>query len=459
VRVGELPPTRHGGAADEGARYTRAMRIVDIIERKRDGGANTRAELEALVLGYTRGAVPDYQAAAWLMAVCVRGMEPDEVAVLTEIMAASGRQLDLSSVGRPVADKHSTGGVGDKTSLVVAPLVAACGVPVGKMSGRGLGFTGGTIDKLESIAGLRVELSGDDFVTQLRQEGIVLSGQSAELAPADGKLYALRDVTGTVPSIPLIAASVMSKKLAAGADAILLDVKVGNGAFMRHESEARALAETMLGIGRAAGRRVAAFVTDMSQPLGCAVGNALEVREAVETLAGPGPADLRALAVRLAAGMLVLADAAPTLEAATTRAETVLASGAGLDALRRLVRAQGGDAAYIDHPERLPHTQHVETVPAERDGWIAGLNALDVARAAMALGAGRARKGDRIDLAVGIVLRAKVGDAVERGGPLAEMHTDDAHTASHARDMITRAYRIEPSRVQPPRLVHTVLGL
>src|SRR5215472_8375758 len=276
------------------------MRVVELIEKKRDGGTHSREELEALVSGYVRGDVPDYQVAAWLMAVCWRGMQADELADLTQVMAASGEQLDLSSIGRPVADKHSTGGVGDKTSLVVMPLVAACGVPVGKMSGRGLGFTGGTIDKLESFAGIRLDLDAAAFVRQLREVGLVITGQSADLAPADGKLYALRDVTGTVPSLPLIASSIMSKKLAAGANVILLDVKMGSGAFMREADAARALARAMVDIGHAAGRRMAAVVSDMSQPLGRAVGNALEVSEALDTLEGHGPPEFQAFALELA---------------------------------------------------------------------------------------------------------------------------------------------------------------
>lgn len=283
------------------------MRIVDLIEKKRDGGAHSRAELEAIVLGATRGDVPDYQLAAWLMAVCWRGMAMDELATLTQLMAASGQQLDLSSLGRPVADKHSTGGVGDKTSLVVMPLVAACGVPVGKMSGRGLGFTGGTVDKLECFTGIRVDLPADAFVRQLSEIGIVITGQSADLAPADGKLYALRDVTGTVHSLPLIASSVMSKKLAAGADVIVLDVKCGSGAFMPERDDARALAGAMVAIGTAAGRRVAAVVSDMGQPLGRAVGHALEVAEAIDTLEGHGPGRFQEFAVELAATIVDLA--------------------------------------------------------------------------------------------------------------------------------------------------------
>src|SRR5918912_226332 len=307
--------------------------MVDLIEKKRDGGAHSRDELEALVGGYVRGEVPDYQVAAWLMAVCWRGMGPEEAADLTQVMAASGEQLNLASIGRPVADKHSTGGVGDKTSLVVMPLAAACGVPVGKMSGRGLGFTGGTIDKLESFPGIRVDLDAGSFVRQLTNVGLVITGQSADLAPADGRLYALRDVTGTVPSLPLIASSIMSKKLAAGAHVIVLDVKTGSGAFMREREAARALARAMVEIGAAAGRRMAAVVSDMSQPLGRAVGNALEIAEALDTLEGQGPPELTDFALELAALIVALASETPPGEAATSardRVQQALRSGAGL---------------------------------------------------------------------------------------------------------------------------------
>src|SRR5205807_2362277 len=315
-------------------------RIVDLIEKKRDGGTHSRDELEAIVGGYVRAEVPDYQLAAWLMAVCWRGMLPDEVATLTQVMAASGEQLSLSSIGRPVADKHSTGGVGDKTSLVVMPLVAACGVPVGKMSGRGLGFTGGTIDKLESFPGIRVNLDATSFVRQLAEIGIVITGQSADLAPADGKLYALRDVTGTVPSLPLIASSIMSKKLAAGAGVIVLDVKTGSGAFMREPDAARALAQAMVEIGTAAGRRMAAVVSDMSQPLGRAVGNALEVAEALDTLENNGPADFSEFAAELAS---LIVELATNGQAGRQQVEQALRSGTGRQTLRRMIEAQGGD--------------------------------------------------------------------------------------------------------------------
>src|SRR5579859_7285540 len=308
------------------------LRIVDLIEKKREGGRHSREELEALINGYVRGEVPDYQVAAWLMAVVWRGMDADELAMLTEVMASSGERLDLSTIGRPVADKHSTGGVGDKTSLVVMPLVAACGVPVGKMSGRGLGFTGGTIDKLESFRGIRVDLTATDFVRQLTEIGIVITGQSADLAPADGKLYALRDVTATVPNLPLIASSIMSKKLAAGADVIVLDVKTGSGAFMQDRESAMALATAMVEIGTAAGRRMAAVVSDMSQPLGRAIGHALEVGEALDTLENHGPADFTAFAIELAS---LIVDLASDGQAGRGEVVDALSSGAGRQALRR----------------------------------------------------------------------------------------------------------------------------
>ncbi|MBV9546674.1 MAG: thymidine phosphorylase [Chloroflexi bacterium] len=426
------------------------MRIVDLVEKKRDGGTHSRDELEALVMGYVRGEVPDYQVAAWLMAVCCRGMQPDEATLLTQVMAGSGEQLDLSSIGRPVADKHSTGGVGDKTSLVVMPLVAACGVPVGKMSGRGLGFTGGTIDKLESFAGIRVDLSASEFVRQLREVGIVITGQSADLAPADGKLYALRDVTGTVPSLPLIASSIMSKKLAAGADVIVLDVKTGSGAFMREQEDARALARAMVEIGTAAGRRVAAVVSDMSQPLGRAVGNALEVAEALDTLSGEGPPEFEEFAVELANTIVELATDGSRKR---SRVESVLRSGAGLGKLREMIAAQGGDTSAFEQRDRLPRAREQRVFSARADGFIARFNALTVARASIALGAGRERKGDPIDLGVGVVLRAKVGDRVHRGDPLAVLHGNDAARLNQAEHILATAVELTSESVWTPDLI------
>ena len=426
------------------------MRITDIIERKRDGGTHSTEELNALVHGYMRGDVPDYQVAAWLMAVCLRGMTPAEVTGLTQVMAGSGEQLDLSSVGRLVADKHSTGGVGDKTSLVVMPLVTACGVPVAKMSGRGLGFTGGTLDKLESFPGIRLDLSASEFVGQLRSIGIVISGQSADLAPADGKLYALRDVTGTVPSLPLIASSIMSKKLAAGAHVIVLDVKTGAGAFMRERADAIALANSMLAIGTAAGRRMAAVVSDMSQPLGRMVGNALEVREALETLANTGPAEFTAFAIELATTIVALAtDGA----AGQPQVEQALRSGAAREQLRRMVEAQSGDTRAFDDPRQLPTARLRAPVRASADGWLTRLDALGVARASICLGAGRERKGDAIDLAVGVELQAGIGDQVQRGQSLAIMHANTADRLAAAERILQTAIEIGPERVPPPPLI------
>jgi pyrimidine-nucleoside phosphorylase len=425
-------------------------RIVDLIEKKREGGTHSREELEALVDGYVRGEVPDYQVAAWLMAVCWRGMQANEVAELTQVMAASGEQLDLSSIGRRVADKHSTGGVGDKTSLVVMPLVAACGVPVGKMSGRGLGFTGGTVDKLESFPGIRVDLDAAAFIGQLAEIGIVITGQSADLAPADGKLYALRDVTGTVPSLPLIASSIMSKKLAAGAEVIVLDVKTGSGAFMREPESARALAQTMVDIGTAAGRRMAAVVSDMSQPLGRAVGHALEVAEALDTLEGHGPPEFTEFAVELASLIVSLASDG---SAGRGDVERALESGAAYDKFRRMVEAQGGDTAAFDDRTRLPSARLRSTNTAQADGYVAKVDALTVAHACALLGAGRERKGDSIDLSVGVVLEVRVGDRVSRGQPLAELHANDETRLAHAARALQAAIGVSPVPVEPPPLI------
>jgi pyrimidine-nucleoside phosphorylase len=426
------------------------VRVVDLIEKKREGGAHSREELEALVGGYVRGEVPDYQVAAWLMAVCWRGMLPEEAATLTQVMAASGSQLDLSRIGRNVADKHSTGGVGDKTSLVVMPLVAACGVPVGKMSGRGLGFTGGTIDKLESFAGIRVDLDASAFMRQLGQIGIVITGQSVDLAPADGKLYALRDVTGTVPSLPLIASSIMSKKLAAGANVIVLDVKTGSGAFMRDRHSARELAQAMVDIGLAARRRMAAVVSDMSQPLGRAVGNALEVAEALDTLEGHGPHELADFAVELASIIVQLASDAGS---ARGRVEEALRSGAALRALRRMIEAQGGDPAAFDDRSCLPTARLQRPLLAETGGYVARLDALTIARAGILLGGGRERKGDPIDLSVGIVLQARVGDQVQPGAPIAVLHANDEQRLAEAERLMRGGLDIAAAPVEPPPII------
>ncbi|MGE5618123.1 MAG: thymidine phosphorylase [Sphingomonadaceae bacterium] len=423
-----------------------ALRAVELIERKRAGKELTKEEIEELVSGYVRGEIPDYQVSAWLMAVCLRGLSQRETVDLTWAMAASGAMLDLAGVGWPVADKHSSGGVGDKTTLVVGPLVRACGVAVAKMSGRGLGFTGGTVDKLESIPGYVADLSAAQFVRQLEREGIVLAGQSPELVPADRKLYALRDVTGTVESIPLIASSIMCKKLAVGAQAVVLDVKVGSGAFMAELGEARELARLMVDIGTAANRRVSALLTPMDQPLGMAVGNALEVAEAIATLRGDGPRDLVELCVLLAGEMLYLAGAAGSPQEGRERAQKALDSGDALQVMERLLLAQGGDPRVLENPGIMGRAPHVLPVTSHSRGWVAGVDARGVARAALSLGAGRARKEDAVDHQVGVVLRVKAGSEVEEGTLLAEVHARDASVGERAAAEVLRAFRIEDVR-------------
>jgi len=433
------------------------MRAVEIIEKKRDGYELSPEEIRFFVEGFTRGEIPDYQAAAFLMAVYFRGMTPRETADFTLAMTYSGRVLDLHDIAPVVVDKHSTGGVGDKVSLVVVPLVAAAGLPVGKMSGRGLSFTGGTIDKLESIRGFRVELTVEEFREQLRRVGAVLCGQSADLAPADGKFYALRDVTGTVPSIPLIAASIMSKKIAAGADAIVLDVKVGNGAFMKTLEDARALAQRMVDIGFALGRRVVAVISDMNQPLGEAVGNALEVKEAIATLRSDGPQDFREHCLTIAAYMLYLGGRAGSVAEGRRLAEETLSSGAAWEKFRALVAAQGGDVEQIEEPERLPRARLIREIPAPADGYIAEMRAYEVGMAAVALGAGRTKKGEPIDPAVGILVHRKVGDPVRRGEPLFTVHANAEERLAEAEAWLSRAVRIREAPVPPlPHIYETI---
>ena len=415
-------------------------RIPELIERKRDGDELSAAEIDELVLGE----VPDYQLAAFCMAVYFRGMSSAETFALTDAMVRSGEQIDIASaLGRRVVDKHSTGGVGDKATLAVGPIVAACGVPFGKMSGRGLGHTGGTLDKLEAIPGFRVELSTDDFIAQVRDIGIAVVGQTANLVPADKKLYGLRDVTATVDSVPLIAASIMSKKIASGADAIVLDVKVGDGAFMKSVADARVLAEAMIDLGRSAGRDVVCELTDMDQPLGRAVGNALEVREAVATLRGEGPDDLAELVLASCAHLLALSDLGIDREEGRRRAERALADGSAVDAYERWVRAQGGDP-----DAELPKARFISEVFASRDGYVQRVAALPVGLAALHLGAGRRTKDDPIDHAVGVVCRKKRGDEVQEGEPLAEIHARDEASADEAASAVLGAYVIDA--VPPP---------
>lgn len=425
------------------------MRIIDIIEKKRDGGELSTEEINFFIDGYTRGSIPDYQAAAWCMAVFLRGMTARETADLTLAMARSGDMLDLHDIAPIVVDKHSSGGVGDKVSLVVAPLVAASGLHVGKMSGRGLSFSGGTIDKLESIAGFRVSLSEAEFRRQLREHGIVLVGQSAELAPADGKLYALRDVTGTVPSLPLIASSIMSKKIAAGADAIVLDVKCGSGAFMKTPDDARALAQVMVDIGRELNRSVTALIGDMDQPLGHAIGNALEVKEAIETLHGRGPADLTEHCLVVASHMLRLGQKVQSVEAGRQLAERLLSDGSAWAKFVEWITAQGGDPKMIEEPDRLPRASIVREARADRAGYVQAINALEVGLTSVDLGAGREQKGDPIDYAVGILLHVKVADRVEAGRPLFTIHANDQAKASAAEERLRRAITIGDEAVKP----------
>jgi len=428
------------------------MRVVELIERKRDGGKPTADEIDALVQGYTKGDVPDYQMSAFRMAVVWRGMNAKETAALTASMVRSGERLDLGRFGR-VVDKHSTGGVGDKTTLVVAPLVAACGVPVAKMSGRGLGFSGGTLDKLESIRGYRVDLSTAEFLEQLERVGIVVTGQTADLAPADGKLYALRDTTGTVPAIALIASSVMSKKIAAGANAVVLDVKVGSGAFMKDIASARELARAMVAIGVAHGLAVTCELTDMEQPLGNAVGNSLEIAEAIATLRGQGPADLVQLTRAAGAEMLVRGRKARDRKSAVARIDRALADGSGFAKFRELVAAQGGDVSQVDDPAKLPRAPRVETLRAPRTAYVSAIAADQIGIASVRLGAGREKKGDPIDHRTGIVLHAKVGDRVERGQPYAQVHVSAKPGDADAIAMIREAFGWSARRVPRRRLI------
>jgi pyrimidine-nucleoside phosphorylase len=425
------------------------MRAVDIIIKKRDGKQLSAQEIDFFVRGFTNGDIPDYQASAFAMAVLLNGMTNFETTDLTLSMARSGQALDLSKIVDVAVDKHSSGGVGDKTSISVMPMVAACGLPVGKMSGRGLGFSGGTLDKLESIPGYRVDLTTDEFLTQLKEKGIVLTGQSLDLAPADGKMYALRDVTGTVPSMPLIASSIMCKKIAAGAQAIVLDVKVGNGAFMETLEEGRELAELMVDIGRLAGRKTVALLSDMNQPLGSAVGNSLEMIESIETLRGGGPADFVEHCLHVAAHVLLLGGRAKDLAEGRSLAEKSIADGSALEKLRLLVAAQGGDASYVDDLSKFGRAKLIEAIKAPRSGFVSQVNARTVGEASVALGAGRAQKGDPIDHAVGFLIFKKVGDAVVEGEILCEVHASDAEKLKDAHEAVLSAYQFSDEPVSP----------
>lgn len=416
------------------------MKAVDIIIKKRDTQALTKDEIEFFVSGYTQGEIPDYQAAAWAMAVTLNGMTQQETTDLTMSMAHSGETINLEGVVPLAVDKHSTGGVGDKTTLVVEPTVAACGLPVGKMSGRGLGFSGGTLDKMESISGYRTNLTTHEFIEQLRTEGLVLTGQSLDLAPADGKLYALRDVTGTVPSMPLIASSIMSKKIAGGAQAMVLDVKVGVGAFMETLDEGRELSHLMVAIAKLSGRKAVCLLSDMNQPLGNAVGNALEVKEAIDTLHLRGPRDFHEHCLEVASQMLFLGGKAATLDEARYLAESALKDGRAWQKFRRLVEIQGGDVKQVDDPKLLPSAPLVEMVGSPRYGWLQAINAREVGETGVDLGAGRTKKTDVIDPGVGIIIHHKVGDRIGIGDPLFTIHANDHAKLKQAKERLLAAH-------------------
>ncbi len=429
--------------------------MVDIISKKRDGKALSTEEIQFFIDGYTNGEIPDYQASALAMAIFFQDMNDEERADLTMAMVGSGDTIDLSAIEGIKVDKHSTGGVGDTTTLVLAPLVAAVGVPVAKMSGRGLGHTGGTIDKLESIAGFHIELDKKDFINLVNRDKVAVIGQSGNLTPADKKMYALRDVTGTVNSIPLIASSIMSKKIAAGADAIVLDVKTGAGAFMKTDEDAENLAHAMVRIGNNVGRNTMAVISDMSQPLGEAIGNALEVKEAIDTLKGEGPEDLTELVLVLGSQMVVLAKQAETLEEARAKLIEVIENGAALEKFKTFLANQGGDASIVDHPEKLPQAKFQIEVPAKTSGFVSEIIADEIGIAAMILGAGRATKEDEINLAVGLMLRKKVGDSVKAGESLVTIFADQ-EDVENVKAKIYENIEISDQAVAPT-LIHKVI--
>ncbi len=434
------------------------MRTVDLIRRKRDGEELDPGEISHLIDAYTRGEIPDYQMSAFLMAVFFAGMTDREVTTLTECMIRSGETVDLSAISGVKVDKHSTGGVGDKTSLVVAPLAAAAGVVVPMVSGRALGHTGGTLDKLESIPGFRTDLTVEQFRAQLSELGLCFMGQSDQLAPADGKLYALRDVTATVESIPLIASSIMSKKMAEGLDALVLDVKVGSGAFMKKQVDARRLAQMMVGIGRRMDKRVQALITDMNQPLGYAVGNALEVMEVSQTLMNQGPPDLTRLCLELTARMIHLAKITPTLDEARHLAENKLVDGSGYRKLKQVIQAQGGNPQALDKFELLPNATGMREIASPRGGYVSAIEAEDVGRASTLMGAGRDCKDDRIDPAVGVILEVKVGEKVDAGSVLCRLYYTSEEHVEEAAEMVEGAFRISSQKAEDRELILEVVG-
>lgn len=430
------------------------MRMYDIIDKKRLGGKLLKEEIEFFVNGFTKGEIPDYQVSALMMAICLNGMDNEETVNLTLTMAASGDMLDLSAINGVKVDKHSSGGVGDKTTLIIAPMVACLGVPVAKMSGRGLGHTGGTIDKLESIPGFSTALDGDVFIKNVNTIGVAVAGQTANLAPADKKLYALRDVTATVSSIPLIAGSIMSKKLASGADVIVLDVKTGSGAFMKTVEDSVKLAQTMTAIGNDAGRKTYAVITDMNQPLGRAVGNSLEVIEAAEALRGNGPEDLMEVVYSLASYMVYGAGKADSLEDARAKLEETITSGAALDKFAEFVKAQGGDSRYIYDTSLFGSTKIVEPVAAPCDGYISSIRADEVGIASLMMGGGRVVKTSEIDHSVGVIVDKKVGDKVKKGDIIATLYCNDASTLDGARERLLGAYTFSDKETQKPKIIY-----
>jgi pyrimidine-nucleoside phosphorylase len=434
------------------------MRTVDLIHKKRDGEELTAEEISYLVESYNTGDIPDYQISAFLMAVYFAGMTDREVSALTDSIVRTGETVDLSSIPGVKVDKHSTGGVGDKTTLIVAPLAAACGVIVPKVTGRALGHTGGTLDKLESIPGLRTDLSLDEFRTQLREIGVAFIGQSAKVAPADGKLYSLRDVTATVESIPLIASSIMSKKLTIGSDALVLDVKVGAGAFMKRQTDARKLAQMMVGIGRRVDRRVQALITDMNQPLGYAVGNAVEVMEVSQVLHNEGPDDLKRLSLELAARMVFLAKLVPTLDDAREMVLQKLADGSAFRKFRDVVQAQGGDPKSLDKFELLPNATGMREISSPRAGYVTAIDAEDIGSASGLMGASRDKKEDKIDPAVGVILEAKIGDKVEAGSVLCRLYYTKEEGVDEAAEMVEDAFRISSQKPDERELILEVVG-
>lgn len=434
------------------------MNMYDLILKKKRGGILTKEEIEYMITNYTNGSIPDYQMSAMMMAVCFQGMTPEETKDLTIAMAQSGDMLDLSAIDGIKVDKHSTGGVGDKTSLVLGPMVASLGVPVAKMSGRGLGHTGGTIDKLESFTGFHTSISNEEFIHNVNTIHMAIVGQTANLAPADKKLYALRDVTATVDQMSLIASSIMSKKLASGADAIVLDVKTGDGAFMKTLDDSIALAEAMVSIGKLANRNVSAVISEMDQPLGKAVGNALEVKEAIETLKGNGPEDLLELVLTLGSHMVVAAQKADSLEEARKKLALSLQDGSAFEIFKKFITAQGGSEDEVLHTEKLPAAKYIVDVICETDGYVSKIHTEEIGRISLLLGGGRETKESEIDLAVGVVLNKKHGDAVQKGDVLATIHANDLEKLKQAEERLLRAYSISKEFIEKQPVIKKVIA-